>query len=295
MARHRTIKPEFFSSEQLAECSTNARLLFVGLWCFCDDGGVHPASAARLKMEVFPADAISPKDVGGYVQELLKQGLLESYVIDGKEFWRVTGWHHQKIDKPSYLYPRSREFGEQAKSIRRGVVDCSPPESKGEESKGAEGSGRESNGVEGRFKGDGKAIGKLPARESREVPSSRSSPSPLKAEEPFDLSGLDWDRVVGMAESLARKIPPRSLDDRRFWLKFAVMAEWTYSEAWLMDSVEAVLQAPESRKGRQAHLMGVVKSKAIELGADEGQWAVNLRRIEIPPRIWRSTVLEIKR
>ena len=34
---------------------SDARLLFIGLWTFCDDRGVHPASAKRIKMEIFPA------------------------------------------------------------------------------------------------------------------------------------------------------------------------------------------------------------------------------------------------
>ena len=42
MARIRTIKPEFWTSEQVVDCSPTARLLFIGLWNFCDDGGVHP-------------------------------------------------------------------------------------------------------------------------------------------------------------------------------------------------------------------------------------------------------------
>jgi len=47
MARIRTIKPEFWVSEQVGECSPNARLLFIGMWNFCDDRGVHPAKPNR--------------------------------------------------------------------------------------------------------------------------------------------------------------------------------------------------------------------------------------------------------
>jgi hypothetical protein len=125
MARIRSIKPEFFTSEQIAECSTTARLLFVGLWVFCDDGGVHPASLKRLKMEVFPADCITADEIGVLVEELVNQGLIETYAVDGQEFWHVTGWKHQKIDKPTYLYPRSREFGEHSTTARRALDDRS--------------------------------------------------------------------------------------------------------------------------------------------------------------------------
>ncbi len=77
MGRIRTIKPEFWTSEQLVECSRSARLLFVGMLNFCDDGGVHPASARRLKMEVFPGDDdLSADDVGAMVSELEHNGLV---------------------------------------------------------------------------------------------------------------------------------------------------------------------------------------------------------------------------
>ena len=105
MARIRSIKPEFFTSEQIAECSTSARLLFIGMWCFCDDNGIHPASYARLKMEVMPADDITQKDIGKLVDELIAAKLISEYEVDGKPYWIVTGWKHQKIDRPSFKYP----------------------------------------------------------------------------------------------------------------------------------------------------------------------------------------------
>ena len=106
MARIRSIKPEFFTSEQVAECSTNARLLFVGMWCFCDDQGIHPDSPARLKMEVFPSDDLTKADVEQYVEELVAVGLIQRYEVEGQKYLMVTGWvRHQKIDKPSKKYP----------------------------------------------------------------------------------------------------------------------------------------------------------------------------------------------
>lgn len=106
MARIRSIKPSFWTSEQIVECSPNARLLFIGLLNFADDAGVHPASAARLKMEVFPGDGFSGTDVGAMVNELVTAGLVERYEVEARAYWRVTGWdRHQKIDQPTYLYP----------------------------------------------------------------------------------------------------------------------------------------------------------------------------------------------
>src|SRR6185437_10991389 len=106
MARIRTIKPEFFSSEQIVECSSSARLLFVGLWCFADDGGVHQYSVKRIKMEIFPGDDISDQQLAAWLTELLNADLLKSYTVDGKRYLLITGWKHQKIDRPTLRFPQ---------------------------------------------------------------------------------------------------------------------------------------------------------------------------------------------
>lgn len=137
MARIRTIKPEFWTSEQVVECSPIARLLFVGMWNFCDDGGNHPASAKTLKMQIFPGDDIAIHQVEVMVGELIEAGLLQQYTADGRNYWHVTGWKHQKIDRPSYKHPRP--FDERSSNDGRGLDDGHPPEGKGREWKGEEG------------------------------------------------------------------------------------------------------------------------------------------------------------
>lgn len=111
MARIRTIKPDFWTSEQIVECSTNARLLFVGMWNFCDDSGRHPASPKTLKARVFPGDSFTLEEIQSMVDELSKQRLIETYeTTEGQCYWQVTGWRHQKIDKPNpSAYPPPSE------------------------------------------------------------------------------------------------------------------------------------------------------------------------------------------
>ena len=101
MARIRTVKPEFWTDEQVMELSPLARLLFIGMWNFCDDRGVHPASTKTLKAEVFPADDITADQIGGLVTEMIRQGLLSEFEAQGRRWWAVTGWHHQMINRPS--------------------------------------------------------------------------------------------------------------------------------------------------------------------------------------------------
>ena len=133
MARIRTIKPEFWTSEQVVECSPTARLLFIGLWNFCDDAGNHPASAKTIKMQIFPGDDIPLSSIDGLLQELVNNGLLARYESEGRQYFHVTGWHHQKIEKPSFKYPKP-SFGELSANGRR--QSAPGMEGKGEEGKG---------------------------------------------------------------------------------------------------------------------------------------------------------------
>lgn len=138
MARIRSIKPEFWTSAQVMECSPNARLMFIGLWNFCDDHGRHPRSTKQIKALIFPGDDISSSTVQGMIDELVANGLMISYDVDGKGYLQVTGWHHQKIDKrqdPKYPPVPDVEpdlFGERSSNGIDGE------EGRGEERKGEE-------------------------------------------------------------------------------------------------------------------------------------------------------------
>lgn len=132
MPRIRTIKPQFWSSEQIVECSLSARLLFIGLWNFADDRGVLPASSKRLKMQIFPGDPITADEMKSMLEELLGQELLKPFTVNGKNYWLVTGWSHQKIDRPTYHYP-APNFDEVSTSNPRAITASSPPEEEKEE------------------------------------------------------------------------------------------------------------------------------------------------------------------
>jgi len=127
MARFRSIKPEFCTSSQVAECSTTARLLFVLLWMFCDDNGVHPASARQVKISVFPGDDFTAAQILEWIDELIAVGLLAEFEAENAKFWYVTGWkRHQKIDRPQPgRYPLPPEFVEHSESDQRPFDDDS--------------------------------------------------------------------------------------------------------------------------------------------------------------------------
>jgi len=143
MARIRTIKPEFWTSAQVLECSTNARLLFVGLWNFADDVGRHPDSPKQCKAEVFPADEFTLADIQGMLDELSANGLIVRYLHEGKGYFYIPGWHHQRIDKPQPAkYPDP--FHEHSTNVPRTF----PPEGIGKDSKGKDSKGKEKDAPE---------------------------------------------------------------------------------------------------------------------------------------------------
>jgi hypothetical protein len=133
MARIRTIKPEFWTDERLTECSMSARLLFIGMLNFADDNGNLVYSAKRLKMQIFPGDAV---DVQPMLNELITHGVLNEYEINSNKYIQIKGFKkHQLINRPSatsipeMILPISK--------ATHGVLsESSLTEWKGEESKG---------------------------------------------------------------------------------------------------------------------------------------------------------------
>jgi hypothetical protein len=133
MSRIRSIKPEFWTSEQVMECSLNARLMFIGTWNFADDSGRLPYSPKSIKAQIFPSDEISLDTIRGMVNELSTNGLLMIYSVEEKEYLQITGWQHQRIDKPQKpKYPAP--FQDDSTNAPRTL----PPDTIGEDKKGKE-------------------------------------------------------------------------------------------------------------------------------------------------------------
>ena len=141
MARIRTIKPDFWSDEKLVECSTNARLLFIGSWNFADDNGNLVRSSKKLKMQVFPGDHF---DCETLINELIEQGLFLEYVVNGEKYLHIKGFDkHQRIDKPQKSNIPVPKFAEHSTNAPRMLSEPSGTEGKGKEGKGKEGNKKE--------------------------------------------------------------------------------------------------------------------------------------------------------
>lgn len=76
MARIRSIKPDFFTSEDITDLPPLARLLYIGLWCEADKEGRLAWKPKTFKMRYLPADAC---DIDALCDALLTRGLLVTY------------------------------------------------------------------------------------------------------------------------------------------------------------------------------------------------------------------------
>lgn len=93
MARIRTIKPEFFTSEDIVSLSPYARLLYIAIWCEADREGRLAWKPKTFKMRYLPADDV---DINALCAEILQAELVKQY---GDAYAYIPAFHaHQHIN-----------------------------------------------------------------------------------------------------------------------------------------------------------------------------------------------------
>lgn len=142
MARIRTIKPEFFKDDELAELGPMAMILFEGLWCLADKEGRLEDRPKRIKAEILPYFDV---DVDELLQKLHDAKFILRYIADGHEYiWVIKFKSHQRIT--------GREA--EASSMIPAPPGCEPAETPGKQqgnteetvgTTGKEGKGKEGN------------------------------------------------------------------------------------------------------------------------------------------------------
>lgn len=103
MARNRMIKPEFWASETLTRVSRDSRLLFIGLWNFCDDYGFCMGSNRRVLGDIFPVDEnVTEANVKKWVSELIEVNVVIPLEYKGKKLLFIKSWgEHQTVQHKS--------------------------------------------------------------------------------------------------------------------------------------------------------------------------------------------------
>jgi len=109
MARHRTIKPEFWTDEKTGPLSDFAKCLFMGILNYCDDYGVIEWNMIKFASNIFPYRNFSiAEDDGSNLKTYL-------YV---KNFSR-----HQKINRPSKPLLNGWKIGDTLESFMQRFGD----------------------------------------------------------------------------------------------------------------------------------------------------------------------------
>lgn len=121
MSRIRTIKPEFFTSEDIVSLSPLARLFYVSLWCESDREGRFEWKPRTFKLRYLPGDDC---DVEELALELTGAGLVDLYEVEGKQYAQIPSFtKHQVINNRESLStfpakpcdaPSTRESGAKA-------------------------------------------------------------------------------------------------------------------------------------------------------------------------------------
>ncbi len=246
MARNRMIKPDFWTSEQIVKCSLPARLMFIGLWNFSDDGGVHPVNYVRLKIEIFPADSFSMEEITGWMNELVDAGLVETYLVDTQEFWRVTGWHHQTINRPTYQHPKSRELAEEAAKKRNGNYSNSMS-THGALTEHSRSAHQERNGTETNVS----RTERTETKEKKEIRSFDRTPDKIFY---FDSEKQEFrSELIEKAKSVAKRLWPRAVSyrsqDQDEVMRACSLSAVLISESWLEASIESTVLAKPNNPG----------------------------------------------
>lgn len=141
MARIRTIKPEFWTDETIVELDPLHRLLFIGMWNFCDDQGFLDYRPKQIKMRILPADDL---DIVEALRALVRASLVLVWEGENGLVLQIRNWtKHQKVANAArerysvdYLVERTADD----LTLMRTNYSY-PAEGKGKEGKGREGKG----------------------------------------------------------------------------------------------------------------------------------------------------------
>ena len=104
MARIRTIKPEFWSSPNMAGADPWARLLFIAMWNWADDTGRGTANVKELAAFAFPhdndPDAPTAAELPSLLAEIRGRFGVVFYEVDGRRFYAIPSWdRHQRNER----------------------------------------------------------------------------------------------------------------------------------------------------------------------------------------------------
>jgi len=149
MPRIRTVKPEFWQNEELAEVSETSRLVALGVLNLADDEGWLKVHERLIESALFPITEPS-MSIHDCLIQLSKIGYLNLYNgKDGKKYGHVVNFTtHQKVNRPTPSKIKDLANFTEDSLIDHGGLTA------GKERKGKERKGKERKGTGNREQGD---------------------------------------------------------------------------------------------------------------------------------------------
>lgn len=286
--RIRSIRPEFWRSDDIDALNWDERLVFIGLWSYVDDNGVGVDKLASICADLFAGDLErEPRETFARVETALSTlfagGLIQRYTVDGKAFLFVTTWDtHQRVDRPGksrYPLPTSENavIREPVATPSRDVRDT-PSTGEGEKGRRGEGDTRppvldvtheragahESGGVVALRPSHGTQVASRLNATARSAPAHAIAVAFSEALS-VPLEGGVLAKVgVEIDSCLAAGIPPPAIAEG--------LKAWTESDSWSPTQIPAFVHKAANARGKRG------RSKPTERAVDAMTAAEELLR-----------------
>lgn len=222
--RIRSIKPEFWRSDDIDALSIPDRLLFIGLWSYVDDSGVGVDRESSIAADLFAGDlAREPHEtsvrVHGGLKRLSEAGLITRYTAQSKRWLHISNWSkHQKINRPT----ESRRPGptsDDAEPQQERTEDSVSPHAESPFGTGEQGSrgvttSRSADAARWRDQKFDEFYAAYPRKRDRQ--------DAKKAFEARLRKGIDPDRLISAAHSYGRQVQGKEIEHVKYpavWLR----------------------------------------------------------------------------
>lgn len=120
---------DWTSSETIASLSDQAEILFVRLIMKADDHGCFYGNPKLIKAALFPLRPYSEKQIKQWRDEIVKAGIVQMYVVDGKTYLKILNFNQRlRLMQSKFPQPKSGEIHEPSNDGQ--LTDNGRPETK---------------------------------------------------------------------------------------------------------------------------------------------------------------------
>lgn len=146
----RSIRPEFFADPTMAELSHEARLLYIGLWCYVDDDGRGEWLPKQIDGLIFPMEDV---DIHALLEQLVSSARIVRYTDGDRDYFHIPTFteyqkpnrkYDSKLPDPAECQEVEPESGDALPTQRGRTADSHAVEGEGEGEEHPSGSDRTS-------------------------------------------------------------------------------------------------------------------------------------------------------